>query len=61
MFEKASKNADKLTVFIAKYTYDPYEHSPNDDPGLELSLHAGDFVYVFGEIDEVKNFLHSFK
>eukprot|EP00794_Sanderia_malayensis_P014162 gene14162-15641_t len=49
---KTSLNADKLTVFIAKYTYDPYEHSPNDEPSLELSLQAGDFVYVFGEADE---------
>ena len=47
---------DKLSVFIAKYTYDPFEHSPNDDPSLELALEAGDYVYVFGDADEV-NFL----
>ena len=45
--------ADKLSVFIAKYTYDPFEHSPNDNPSLELALEAGDYVYVFGDADEV--------
>ena len=45
---------DTLSVFIAKYTYDPLEHSPNDDPSLELALEAGDYVYVFGDADEVK-------
>ena len=45
---------DKLSVFIAKYTYDPLEHSPNDDPSLELPLEAGDYVYVFGDADEVR-------
>ena len=44
---------DKLSVFIAKYTYDPFKHSPNDDPSLELAIEAGDYVYVFGDADEV--------
>ena len=48
---------DKLSVFIAKYTYDPFEHSPNDNPSLELALEAGDYVYVFGDADEVHSFL----
>ena len=44
---------EKLSVFIAKYTYDPFHHSPNEDPSLELALEAGDYVYIFGDADEV--------
>ena len=51
--DSVPSRVDKLSVFIAKYTYDPFEHSPNDDPSLELSLEAGDYVYIFGEVDEV--------
>lgn len=54
---------EKLSVFVAKYTYDPLEHSPNDEPSLELALEAGDYVYIFGDADEVRPahiiYLHS--
>ena len=44
---------DNLAVFIARYSYDPYQHSPNDCPDAELAFQAGDYLYVFGDIDEV--------
>lgn len=42
-----------ITVYIAKYTYDPYQHSPNDNPDAELALSSGDYVLVYGDMDEV--------
>lgn len=42
-----------ITVYIAKYTYDPYQHSPNENPDAELPLNSGDYVLVYGEMDEV--------
>ena len=43
----------KLSVYAVKYTYDPYEHSPNDNPELELAIQAGEYIYVYGKADEV--------
>lgn len=56
--EKNKKNRtdltnERLTVYIAQYTYDPFKHSPNENPALELALEAGDYIYVFGDADEV--------
>ncbi|XP_038054636.1 RIMS-binding protein 2-like [Patiria miniata] len=42
----------KLAVFIARYNYDPYRDSPNDNPDAELPLTAGDYIYVYGDPDE---------
>ncbi|XP_022251355.1 RIMS-binding protein 2-like isoform X2 [Limulus polyphemus] len=39
-------------VYIARYTYDPLQQSPNENPESELSLNAGDYVLIFGEMDE---------
>ena len=44
-------NRGRARVFIAKYSYDPFRQSPNENPESELSLAAGDFVLVFGDID----------
>lgn len=41
-------------VYLAKYTYDPFTQSPNDNPEAEVSLAAGDYVLVWGNMDEVK-------
>ncbi|KAK3083880.1 hypothetical protein FSP39_004557 [Pinctada imbricata] len=41
-----------IQVYIAKYSYDPFQHSPNDNPDAELPLDAGDYVLVYGEMDE---------
>jgi len=44
-------------VFIAKYSYDPEQYSPNDNPDVELALTAGDYLFVYGEMDEVERLL----
>ena len=44
---------EKLAVYIARYSYDPAQHSPNENPESELAFQAGDYLYVFGEMDEV--------
>ena len=44
---------ENLCVFIARFSYDPFQHSPNDCPEAELAFQAGDYLYVFGDIDEV--------
>lgn len=45
-------NRGRCKVFIARYNYDPFKQSPNDNPESELTLIAGDFVLIFGEMDE---------
>ncbi|KAI1303758.1 Peripheral-type benzodiazepine receptor-associated protein 1 [Halotydeus destructor] len=45
-------NRGRCKVHIAKYSYDPYKQSPNENPEAELSLAAGDFVLIFTDIDE---------
>ncbi|XP_037091417.1 peripheral-type benzodiazepine receptor-associated protein 1-like [Pollicipes pollicipes] len=42
----------KCQVFIARYSYDPFQHSPNEAPESELRLNAGDYVLVWGDMDE---------
>nr|XP_042913748.1 RIMS-binding protein 2 isoform X2 [Parasteatoda tepidariorum] len=39
-------------VYIARYSYDPIKQSPNENPEAELKLTAGDYVLIFGEMDE---------
>jgi len=41
-------------VFLdCRYSYDPFTQSPNDNPEAELPIHAGDYVLVWGNMDEV--------
>lgn len=40
-----------LRIFTAKYSYDPYQYSPNDNPALELSLKSGEYLIVHGDMD----------
>ncbi|KAJ7309625.1 hypothetical protein JRQ81_007679 [Phrynocephalus forsythii] len=40
-----------LRVFLARYSYNPFE-GPNENPQAELPLTAGEYVYVYGEMDE---------
>ena len=40
-------------VFVAKYAYDPVQYSPNENPEAELGLSIGDYIFVYGNIDEV--------
>ena len=44
---------DTFQVYVAKFTYDPVTLSPNDNPDLELSFQAGDYLFVYGQLDEV--------
>ncbi|XP_056097155.1 peripheral-type benzodiazepine receptor-associated protein 1 isoform X5 [Rhinichthys klamathensis goyatoka] len=46
-----SKGAAKLQVFIARYSYNPYD-GPNDNPEVELPLTAGEYIYVYGDMDD---------
>ena len=43
---------DKVCVYIAKYSYNPAEMSPNPNFDLELSINAGDYLYIYGEMDD---------
>uniref|UniRef100_A0A3Q3W6I1 Uncharacterized protein n=1 Tax=Mola mola TaxID=94237 RepID=A0A3Q3W6I1_MOLML len=47
----ASRGAAKLQVFIARYSYNPYG-GPNDNPEVELPLTAGEYIYVYGDMDD---------
>ncbi|XP_027703282.1 RIMS-binding protein 3A-like [Vombatus ursinus] len=46
-----SHGPSKLKIFLARYDYDPFA-GPNDQPEAELPLTAGEYVYVFGDMDE---------
>ncbi|XP_041863794.1 RIMS-binding protein 2 isoform X2 [Melanotaenia boesemani] len=46
-----SRGAAKLQVFIARYSYNPYD-GPNDNPEVELPLTAGEYIYVYGDMDD---------
>lgn len=41
-----------MGVYIAKYSYNPPEMSPNQNFDLELPLAAGDYLYVYGDMDD---------
>uniref|UniRef100_A0A8C7C026 RIMS-binding protein 3A n=1 Tax=Neovison vison TaxID=452646 RepID=A0A8C7C026_NEOVI len=41
----------KLKIFLARYSYNPFK-GPNEHPESELPLTAGDYVYIFGDMDE---------
>ncbi|XP_072231495.1 peripheral-type benzodiazepine receptor-associated protein 1 isoform X2 [Leuresthes tenuis] len=47
----ANRGAAKLQVFIARYSYNPYD-GPNDNPEVELPLTAGEYIYVYGDMDD---------
>ena len=42
----------KVSIFIARFTYKPAEMSPNPNYDQELFVSAGDYLYVYGDIDE---------
>ena len=44
-----------IKLFQAKHTYDPSLFSPNCDHELELPLTKGDYLYVYGGLDEVSS------
>ena len=44
---------EPVRVFAVLYDYDPEQSSPNDQPELELYLRTGEYVFIYGEMDEV--------
>ncbi|XP_055929859.1 RIMS-binding protein 2-like isoform X1 [Argiope bruennichi] len=42
----------RCNIYCARYTYDPLKQSPNENPEAELALNAGDYVIIYGEMDE---------
>ncbi|XP_055328435.1 RIMS-binding protein 2-like isoform X2 [Paramacrobiotus metropolitanus] len=42
----------RLSVFVTRFAYIPAKHSPNDIHDQELELKKGEFVIVFGDMDE---------
>ena len=44
---------DLCLIFLhCRYTYEPFSQSQNDNPESELPLYSGDYVLVWGEMDE---------
>lgn len=41
-----------VKIYVAKYSYDPVQFSPNENPESELSLQAGEYLFVYGHMDE---------
>lgn len=38
---------------FSRYSYDPFQQSPNECPEAELATNAGDYLLVWGNMDEV--------
>jgi len=49
----AGCQSSPFQVFVARYSYDPVMYSPNDNPEAELRLNAGDYLFIYGDVDEV--------
>uniref|UniRef100_A0A8C4WI51 Peripheral-type benzodiazepine receptor-associated protein 1 n=1 Tax=Gopherus evgoodei TaxID=1825980 RepID=A0A8C4WI51_9SAUR len=46
-----SQGPAKLQVFLARYSYNPF-NGPNENPESELPLTAGEYIYIYGDMDE---------
>ncbi|XP_010084763.1 PREDICTED: peripheral-type benzodiazepine receptor-associated protein 1, partial [Pterocles gutturalis] len=51
MPEPGSQDPAKLQVFLARYSYNPFD-GPNENPEAELPLTAGEYIYIYGDMDE---------
>ncbi|XP_062815400.1 peripheral-type benzodiazepine receptor-associated protein 1 isoform X2 [Anolis carolinensis] len=49
--DSESHRPGKLRVFLARYSYNPFD-GPNENPEAELPLTAGEYIYVYGEMDD---------
>uniref|UniRef100_A0A8C3UP73 TSPO associated protein 1 n=1 Tax=Catharus ustulatus TaxID=91951 RepID=A0A8C3UP73_CATUS len=49
--EPGNQGPAKLQVFLARYSYNPFD-GPNENPEAELPLTAGEYIYIYGEMDE---------
>lgn len=52
MYQWLSTAEPGARLFRAKYVYRPLRDSPNDNPETELSLTPGDYLLIFGDLDE---------
>ena len=55
----AAAAVGQFQVYVARYSYDPVMYSPNDNPEAELRLSAGDYLFIYGDVDEVGRQRHS--
>lgn len=39
-------------VYIARFSYEPFQHSPNENPEAELPVQGGDYLLVWGAPDD---------
>lgn len=51
MGDSEATTTAKLKIFLVRYSYNPFE-GPNEHPESELPLTAGDYIYIFGDMDE---------
>ncbi|XP_055976783.1 RIMS-binding protein 3C-like [Sorex fumeus] len=51
MEKSEASDTPKFKIFLARYSYNPLE-GPNEHPESELPFTAGDYVYIFGDMDE---------
>nr|XP_015107407.2 peripheral-type benzodiazepine receptor-associated protein 1 [Vicugna pacos] len=48
---EGTRGGARIQVFLARYSYNPFE-GPNENPEAELPLTAGEYIYVYGSMDE---------
>ncbi|KAM6422704.1 RIMS-binding protein 2-like [Liasis olivaceus] len=49
-FQVENQGPSNLHVFLVRHSYDPFK-GPNKNPEVELPLTAGEYVYIYGEMD----------
>ncbi|XP_071994121.1 peripheral-type benzodiazepine receptor-associated protein 1 isoform X4 [Engystomops pustulosus] len=49
--EPEARSSAKLQVFLARYSYNPFD-GPNENPEAELPLTAGEYIYIYGDMDD---------
>ncbi|XP_075450663.1 peripheral-type benzodiazepine receptor-associated protein 1 isoform X3 [Ascaphus truei] len=49
--EPETRAPAKLQVFLARYSYNPFD-GPNETPEAELPLTAGEYIYIYGDMDD---------
>jgi hypothetical protein len=52
-----SEQNQTFSLYICKYSYNPLENSPNDNPETELPLTVGDYLFILSDKDEDGFFL----
>ncbi|XP_040100162.1 peripheral-type benzodiazepine receptor-associated protein 1 [Oryx dammah] len=48
---EGDRSGARVQVFLARYSYNPFE-GPNENPEAELPLTAGEYIYIYGSMDE---------